>query len=498
MAVLSLNKVSRRFGGVFAVQDFSMTARPGRITGLIGPNGAGKTTIVNLITGLLKLAAGSITLDGREIHELPPHEIARRGVARTFQNVRLLKEASVLDNILAGCRQEEAVPFYAQALGLPAMRRARGASIVRAHALLAELGMSEYANRLAGELSYGHQRRVEIMRALALEPGVLLLDEPVAGMNDPEAEELGRIFRKLAAGGMAVLLIEHNIRFVTAQCDEIYVLATGELIDHGAPGKVLANPKVVEAYLGARAMLTVRDLSAFYGGIVAVRGASLTVAAGKCVALIGSNGAGKTTLLNAICGALRPAAGNILFGETNITGEPAYRVARRGILLVPEGRQILGPLTVRENLELGRLALGSRRRGRRASLDAVFELFPRLAERVEQIAGSLSGGEQQMLAIGRALMGEPELLLLDEPSLGLAPIVVAAVFDALKRLNSSGLTILLVEQNARRALEIADYAYVMERGRIVEEGESSRLRTDPNIQSHYLGVASSLSPTAGG
>jgi branched-chain amino acid transport system ATP-binding protein len=253
MAVLSLNKVSRRFGGVFAVQDFSMTARPGRITGLIGPNGAGKTTVVNLITGLLKLAAGSITLDGREIHELPPHEIARRGVARTFQNVRLLKEASVLDNILAGCRQEEAVPFYVQALGLPAMRRARGGSIVRAHALLAELGMSEYANRLAGELSYGHQRRVEIMCALALEPGVLLLDEPVAGMNDAEAEELGRIFRELAAGGMAVLLIEHNIRFVTAQCDEIYVLATGELIDHGAPGKVLANPKVVEAYLGAEA-----------------------------------------------------------------------------------------------------------------------------------------------------------------------------------------------------------------------------------------------------
>jgi branched-chain amino acid transport system ATP-binding protein len=245
-------------------------------------------------------------------------------------------------------------------------------------------------------------------------------------------------------------------------------------------------------------MLTVRDLSAFYGGIAAVRGASLTVAAGKCVALIGSNGAGKTTLLNAICGALRPAAGNILFGETNITGEPAYRVARRGILLVPEGRQILGPLTVRENLELGRLALGSRRRGRRASLDAVFDLFPRLAERVEQVAGSLSGGEQQMLAIGRARMGEPELLLLDEPSLGLAPIVVAAVFEALKRLNSSGLTILLVEQNARRALEIADYAYVMERGRIVDEGESGRLRTDPSIQSHYLGVASSFTPIAGG
>jgi len=165
---------------------------------------------------------------------------------------------------------------------------------------------------------------------------------------------------------------------------------------------------------------------------------------------------------------------------------------------VPEGREILGPLTVRENLELGRLALGARRRGRHASLDAVFDLFPRLAERVEQIAGSLSGGEQQMLAIARALMGEPELLLLDEPSLGLAPIVVSAVFEALKRLNRSGLTILLVEQNARRALEIADYAYVMERGRIVDEGESARLRTDPNIQSHYLGVASPLTLATGG
>lgn len=253
MATLSLAGVSRRFGGVQAVQDLSMTVGPGRITGLIGPNGAGKTTVVNLITGLLKLTAGSIRLDDRDIHQLPPHQVTRLGVARTFQNVRLLKEASVLDNIVAGCRQEEAVPLYAQALGLPAMRHARAASIVRAHALMADLGMSEYAAYLAGELSYGHQRRVEIMRALALEPTVLLLDEPVAGMNDTEAEELGRIFRKLAARGIAILLIEHNMRFVMALCDEIYVVATGELIDHGAPDKVRANPRVIEAYLGGEA-----------------------------------------------------------------------------------------------------------------------------------------------------------------------------------------------------------------------------------------------------
>jgi branched-chain amino acid transport system ATP-binding protein len=250
MAALSLAGVSRRFGGVQAVKDLSMSVEPGRITGLIGPNGAGKTTVVNLITGLLKLTTGNISLDGRDIHELPPHEVARLGIARTFQNIRLLKEASVLDNIVAGCRQEEAVPLYAQALGLPAMRHARAASVARAHALMAELGMSEYGSHLAGELSYGHQRRVEIMRALALEPKVLLLDEPVAGMNDTEAEELGRIFRSLAQRGIAILLIEHNMRFVMALCDEIYVVATGEMIDHGAPGKVRANPRVVEAYLG--------------------------------------------------------------------------------------------------------------------------------------------------------------------------------------------------------------------------------------------------------
>jgi len=253
MATLKLSGVSRRFGGVQAVKDLSMTVEPGRITGLIGPNGAGKTTVVNLITGLLKLTAGTISLGDRDIHELPPYRVAQLGIARTFQNIRLLRNASVLDSIVAGCRQEEAVPLYAQALGLPAMRRARAASIERARALMAEMSMSEYGTHLAGELSYGHQRRLEIMRALALNPAVLLLDEPVAGMNDAEAEELGRVFRRLAARGIAILLIEHNMRFVMALCDEIYVVATGELIDHGQPDKVRANPRVIEAYLGGEA-----------------------------------------------------------------------------------------------------------------------------------------------------------------------------------------------------------------------------------------------------
>jgi branched-chain amino acid transport system ATP-binding protein len=232
-------------------------------------------------------------------------------------------------------------------------------------------------------------------------------------------------------------------------------------------------------------MLTVDTLAAGYEGIQALRGVSLAVGAGEIVALIGANGAGKTTLMNALSGVLRPSAGRIVFEGEDVTGRPAFRVARRGLIQVPEGRRILGPLSVRENLELGRLARGTREG---ADLDLVFSLFPRLIERERQSAGSLSGGEQQMLAIGRALMGRPRLLMLDEPSLGLAPVIVSQVFAALAELNRSGLTILLVEQNARRALDLASRAYVLERGRVVRSGGSAELASDPAIAASYLGI----------
>jgi branched-chain amino acid transport system ATP-binding protein len=251
MATLELHDVRRAFGGVKAVDGVSFTLPEHRITGLIGPNGSGKSTLVNLVTGVLSLSSGDVRLNGASIATAEADEVARKGVARTFQNIRLLAEASVLDNVMIGFHRLEQSPWWASLLGLPASRRETRALREKARALLERFGMTAYAELAAGSLAYGHQRRVEMMRAVASAPEVLLLDEPVAGMNDVEAAELGTIFRGLAEDGMAVLLIEHNIRFVAELCHEVHVLDGGRVIARGTPAEVMADPAVIAAYLGA-------------------------------------------------------------------------------------------------------------------------------------------------------------------------------------------------------------------------------------------------------
>jgi len=235
-------------------------------------------------------------------------------------------------------------------------------------------------------------------------------------------------------------------------------------------------------------MLRVDNISVSYGGIHALRNVSLEVRPGEIFALIGPNGAGKSTLLNTVSGLVPASDGDIELAGQPIRGMAAHLIARHGLIQVPEGRRIIGPLSVLENLLLGRQASGGRGSWK-SDLDQVFDLFPILSERRTQVAGLMSGGQQQMLAIGRALMGNPRILLLDEPSLGLAPVIVRQVFDALVRLNSSGLTILLIEQNARLALQTAHSAAVIEQGRIVHRGLAAQLSEDPTIADHYFGRA---------
>jgi branched-chain amino acid transport system ATP-binding protein len=248
---LVLAHVTKRFGGVTAVSDVSFEIPPGRITGLIGPNGAGKSTLVNMIAGVLTLSEGEIRLGSRQLGQARSDEVARAGIARTFQNIRLLPEASVLDNVVVGFHRLERTSLAANLLGLPSAWREGRLLREQARALLARFGMSRYEAYPAGGLSYGHQRRVEMMRALATQPLLLMLDEPVAGMNDVEAGGLGEIFASLAQSGMAVLLIEHNVPFVMGLCTHIHVLDTGRLIASGPPATVMRNEAVVAAYLGA-------------------------------------------------------------------------------------------------------------------------------------------------------------------------------------------------------------------------------------------------------
>ena len=235
-------------------------------------------------------------------------------------------------------------------------------------------------------------------------------------------------------------------------------------------------------------MLKIENLSVAYKGIRALRDVSLEVKRGEIFALIGPNGAGKSTLLNTLSGLVPRVEGRINLEGEDIAGVAAHRIARKGLLHVPEGRRIIAPLSVIDNLELGRQASGIRGSDKK-DLEQVFSLFPILADRSQQIAGSLSGGQQQMLAIGRALMGRPRVLLLDEPSLGLAPVIIREVFDALIRLNREGLTILLIEQNAKLALETAANAAVIEQGRIVHRGAAAALADDPVVADHYFGRA---------
>jgi branched-chain amino acid transport system ATP-binding protein len=233
-------------------------------------------------------------------------------------------------------------------------------------------------------------------------------------------------------------------------------------------------------------MLRVEGLTTHYGRIRAIADVDLRVERGEIVTLIGSNGVGKSTTLLTISGVLRPTSGRVDFEGQDIAGMKAHEVARRGISQVPEGRRILPQLTVTENLDLGGFMRTARERSR--SMDRVFEIFPRLAERRAQAGGTLSGGEQQMLAIGRALMAEPRLLILDEPSLGLAPKIIEQIFGIIRELNAGGITILLVEQNAVMALEVAHRGYVLEMGRIAIEGSATDLRDNPSVRRSYLGL----------
>jgi branched-chain amino acid transport system ATP-binding protein len=521
-ALLQLTDVRRSFGGVHAVDGVSLAIEQGSIVGLIGPNGAGKTTLVNLVTGYVPVQGGSIRLHtgaaDTELARRPPHTIAGFGVARTFQTLRLYRNLTAIDNVLVGMHSRRRDDTLQQLIPLRLFLREDQRRIAEARRLLDQVGLppAQFEHRRAGTLSYGDQRRLEVARALALKPQLLILDEPAAGMNPAEKDRVRELIQHLNADGLTVLLIDHDMRLVMGVCRQVAVLNFGRKIADGAPAAVSEDPAVVTAYLGSQArkavahvpasdesdvvarptpqratepaspILEVRDLEVAYGAIQAVRGVSFTISKGEIVALIGANGAGKSTILNTLSGLLRARSGSARFENLNLIEASPDRIVRHGLVQVPEGREILARLTVLENLELGTWVRRDRGAAQR-EIQELMERFPILGERQHLLAGQLSGGEQQILAIARGLLAKPTLLLLDEPSLGLAPQMVDAVFEVIERVHREGVTILLVEQNALRTLEIADRAYVVETGRIQLSGTGMALLRNPEVQKVYLG-----------
>jgi ABC-type branched-subunit amino acid transport system ATPase component len=495
---LQVRNVSRSFRTTLAVDDVSFDVQPGDLLGLIGPNGAGKSTLINMLSGFYLPSAGRIFLDAEPLHGRSAYAHARAGIARSYQTSRLFGSLSVIDNVaLAAPRGDLGALLSASRMRSPQAR-------ARAAGLLRWCGFAGRLEQAASGLAHVDRRLVEIARALAGDPEVLLLDEPGAGLAREDKERLALLLRRIAGTGIGVVLVEHDMALVMDISDHVIVIDAGVFLACGSPAEVQNNPVVRKAYLGepggaaalggaasrqapdeAPPALEVTGLTTGYGAEPVLHAIDLVLRTGHTVALLGANGAGKTTLMRSLIGLHRPLRGTIrLFGD-EISAQRTEQIVSLGLILVPEGRQVFPELSVLDNLRLGAFLKTS---GSDGQVAAMLTRFPSLHARLHQRAGLLSGGEQQMLAIARALMAKPRVLILDEPSLGLAPKAIQDLFEALRQLRDEGLTLVVVDQMAALALALADGAYICESGRIVAHGTSRQIAANPGLAKAYLGA----------
>jgi branched-chain amino acid transport system ATP-binding protein len=492
--VLSARNLEKSFGGIHAVRGFDLSVRDRALHALIGPNGAGKTTAFNVLSGLYAPDAGSVELEGKSIAGLKPEDITRAGVGRSFQITNLFGGLSVEENVRLAVQARSRMRY--------AMWRST-ASLSDIHVETAEvlgyLGLAGIESAEASSLSYGGQRVLDMGLALATQPRILLLDEPLAGLAVAERERIAKLIKTISTE-IPILLVEHDIDRVFRIADHVTVMHDGAVLVDGSVEDARNNDKVREVYIGSGTaavaaeqrksvvepdrLLTVDSINTFYGKSHILNSVSFDVRKHEIVALLGRNGAGKSTLLKSLVGIARPEAGSIRLLEQETVGLPSAEIARRGIGYVPQGRGLFAGMTVADNLVLGRLKRTGGD-GIRWNDERIIAVFPRLAERWNTPADFLSGGEQQMVAVARALAGNVRVLLLDEPFEGLSPAVTQELFEVFDRLRSE-IAIVIVDHHLDLALALSDRTVVLERGSVTWTGASTLLKDDLELRRKVL------------
>ena len=495
--VLDVRGVSKSFGGIRAVTDASLQVGAGEIHALIGPNGAGKTTLFNLVSGLYPTDTGTIKLNGREIQGVPSEAICHQGLTRSFQITNLFKGLSIYENLRLSLQAQNACRFNLwRDIDHYKEIHAETAELIKF------LGLEGIETIEGGELSYGGQRLVDLGIALGSKPQVLLLDEPLAGLAAAERERVSNLVKNIAAN-IPVLIVEHDIDRVLGFSRTVTVMNQGEVLMTGTPEAVRADRRVQQIYTGTgipavehasserigastEPVLRFERVNTFYGKSHILHDATLDVREGEIVALLGRNGAGKSTLLKTLAGLVPLSSGTVEYAGRDISRLPAPDIARAGIGYVPQGRGLFAGMTVRENLSLGRLARKTDGSNGVVWDEAqILDYFPRLRERMDVAADYLSGGEQQMVAVARAMSGNVKLLLLDEPFEGLAPTVILELFKVFDRLRQH-ISIVIVEHNLDLVLALADRVFALERGAVFHEGPAQPLLTDLEYRKKIL------------